>query len=159
MTKVKVQDATKQLSTNAGMLFETVSRARKQAQDTYGALKKISDDLNRTEKQRLEMEAKEALRKQYEAAATYMTGYSTEQVSEIQEAASRAEKERARRGGSRQGRGSGEGGAGRQGCGRGESGAGRTGGENRASSARRGRRAAPGRFAGATASGGPARAV
>ena len=96
MTKVKVQDATKQLSTNAGMLFETVSRARKQAQDTYGALKKISDDLNRTEKQRLEMEAKEALRKQYEAAATYMTGYSTEQVSEIQEAASRAEKERAR---------------------------------------------------------------
>ena len=69
MTKVKVQDATKQLSTNAGMLFETVSRARKQAQDTYGALKKISDDLNRTEKQRLEMEAKEALRKQYEAAA------------------------------------------------------------------------------------------
>lgn len=80
MTKVKVQDATKQLSTNAGMLFETVSRARKQAQDTYGALKKISDDLNRTEKQRLEMEAKEALRKQYEAAATYMTGYSTEQI-------------------------------------------------------------------------------
>ena len=47
MTKVRVQDATKELSTNAGKMLENVSRLRKQSQDVLGSLRKISADFVR----------------------------------------------------------------------------------------------------------------
>ena len=83
MTKVRVQDATKELSTNAGRMLENVSRLRKQSQDVLGSLRKISDGFVREEKERQEREAKEELRKQYEASAQFMTAYSSEQVPEV----------------------------------------------------------------------------
>ena len=83
MTKVRVQDATKELSTNAGRMLENVTRLRKQSQDVLGSLRKISDGFVREEKERQEREAKEELRKQYEASAQFMTAYSSEQVPEI----------------------------------------------------------------------------
>ena len=52
MTKVRVQDATKELSTNAGRMLENVSRLRKQSQDVLGSLRKISDGFVREEKER-----------------------------------------------------------------------------------------------------------
>ncbi len=83
MTKVRVQDATKELSTNAGKMLESVSRLRKQSQDVLSSLRKISDGYVREEKERQEREAKEELRKQYEASAQFMTAYSSEQVPEV----------------------------------------------------------------------------
>ena len=83
MTKVRVQDATKELSANAGRMLENVSRLRKQSQDVLGSLRKISDGFVREEKERQEREAKEELRKQYEASAQFMTAYSSEQVPEV----------------------------------------------------------------------------
>ncbi len=83
MTKVRVQDATKELSTNAGKMLENVTRLRKQSQDVLGSLRKISDGFVREEKERQEREAKEELRKQYEASAQFMTAYSSEQVPEV----------------------------------------------------------------------------
>ena len=83
MTKVRVQDATKELSTNAGRMLENVTRLRKQSQDVLGSLRKISDGFIREEKERQEREAKEELRKQYEASAQFMTAYSSEKVPEI----------------------------------------------------------------------------
>ena len=50
MTKVRVQDATKELSTNAGKMLENVSRLRKQSQDVLGSLRKISADFVREDK-------------------------------------------------------------------------------------------------------------
>ncbi len=83
MSKVRVQDATKELSTNAGKMLENVSRLRKQSQDVLGSLRKISADFVREDKERQEREAKEELRKQYEASAQFMTAYSSEQVPEV----------------------------------------------------------------------------
>ena len=83
MTKVRVQDAAKELSTNAGKMLENVSRLRKQSQDVLGSLRKISADFVREDKERQEREAKEELRKQYEASAQFMTAYSSEQVPEV----------------------------------------------------------------------------
>ena len=83
MTKVRVQDATKELSTNAGKMLENVTRLRKQSQDVLNSLRKVSDGFVREEKERQEREAKEELRKQYEASAQFMTAYSSEQVPEI----------------------------------------------------------------------------
>ena len=79
MTKVRVQDATKELSANAGKMLENVTRLRKQSQDVLSSLRKISDGYVREEKERQEREAKEELRKQYEASAQFMTAYSSEQ--------------------------------------------------------------------------------
>ena len=83
MTKVRVQDATKELSANAGKMLESVTRLRKQSQDVLSSLRKISDGYVREEKERQEREAKEELRKQYEASAQFMTAYSSEQVPEV----------------------------------------------------------------------------
>ncbi len=83
MTKVRVQDATKELSANAGKMLENVTRLRKQSQDVLSSLRKISDGYVREEKERQEREAKEELRKQYEASAQFMTAYSSEQVPEV----------------------------------------------------------------------------
>ncbi len=83
MTKVRVQDATRELSANAGKMLEDVSRLRKQSQEVLSALRKISDDFVREERERQEREAKEALHRQYEAAAQFMTAYSSEQAPEV----------------------------------------------------------------------------
>ena len=64
-------------------MLENVSRLRKQSQDVLGSLRKISADFVREDKERQEREAKEELRKQYEASAQFMTAYSSEQVPEV----------------------------------------------------------------------------
>ena len=86
MTKVRVQDATKELSANTGRMLENVTRMRKQSQDMLSALRRISDGFIREERERQEREAKEELRKQYEASAQFMTAYSSEQVPDIPQA-------------------------------------------------------------------------
>ena len=47
MTKVRVQDATRELSTNAGRMLESISQMRKKTQDMLGNLRKISGDFAR----------------------------------------------------------------------------------------------------------------
>ena len=83
MTKVRVQDVTKELSANAGKMLDSVTRMRKRSQDMLNSLRKISDGFVREEKERQEREAKEELRRQYEASASFMTAYSSEQVPDI----------------------------------------------------------------------------
>ena len=68
---------------NTGKMLENVTRLRKQSQEVLNSLRKISDGFVREEKERQEREAKEELRKQYEASAQFMTAYSSEQVPEI----------------------------------------------------------------------------
>ena len=53
MAKVKVQDATKEVASNAGRLLETVSKSRKQAQDALRALKALEDKLTARSEERL----------------------------------------------------------------------------------------------------------
>ena len=83
MTKVRVQDITKELSANTGKMLENVTRMRKQSQDMLNSLRRISDGFIREEKERQEREAKEELQRQYAASASFMTAYSSEQVPEI----------------------------------------------------------------------------
>ena len=83
MSKIRVQDATKELSTNAGRMLENVSRLRKQSQDVLSSLRKISDGIAKDVRDREEREAREKLQKQYEAAAQFMNAYSSEQAPEI----------------------------------------------------------------------------
>ncbi len=85
MTKVRVQDVTKELSANTGKMLENMTHMRKQSQELLSSLRRISDGFVREERERLEREAKEELRKQYEASAQFMTAYSSEQVPEIPE--------------------------------------------------------------------------
>ncbi len=86
MTKVRVQDVTKELSANTGRMLENVTRMCKQSQEMLSALRRISDGFVREERERQEREAKEELRKQYEASAQFMTAYSSEQVPDIPDA-------------------------------------------------------------------------
>ena len=44
MTKVRVQDATKELSIGTGRLLDSVSRSRKQVQDVLQQLKRLKND-------------------------------------------------------------------------------------------------------------------
>ena len=61
MAKVKVQDATKEVASNAGRLLETVSESRrKQAQDALRALKALEDKLTASETQKQEEKRKDA---------------------------------------------------------------------------------------------------
>ena len=83
MAKVRVQDATRELSAKAGKVLDDVSRLRKQSQEVFGSLRKISDGFVREERERQEREAKEELQKQYEAAAQFMTAYSSQQAPEV----------------------------------------------------------------------------
>ena len=62
MTKVRVQDVTKELSANTGRMLENVTRMRKQSQEMLSALRRISDGFIREERERQEREAKEELR-------------------------------------------------------------------------------------------------
>ena len=73
MTKVRVQDVTKELSVQAGTMLENVTRMRKQSQEMLNSLRRISEGFAREEKERQEREAREELRKQYEASAQFMT--------------------------------------------------------------------------------------
>ena len=83
MAKVRVQDATKELSANADRLLNDVTRLRKQTQGVLDSLRRASESFARAERERQEREAKEELRKQYEDSAQFMTAYSSEQVPEI----------------------------------------------------------------------------
>ncbi|MBR0367834.1 MAG: hypothetical protein IJH86_05510, partial [Clostridia bacterium] len=83
MTKVRVQDVTRELSANTGRMLENVTRMRKQSLEMLNSLRRISEGFVREEKERKEREAKEALSKQYAASATFMTAYSSEQVPDI----------------------------------------------------------------------------
>ena len=83
MAKVRVQDATRELSAKAGKVLDDVSRLRKQSQDVLDSLRKISDGFVREERERQERAAKEELQKQYEAAAQFMTAYSSQQAPEV----------------------------------------------------------------------------
>ena len=83
MAKVRVQDATKELSVNTGKMLDNFTRMRKQSQGLLDSLKKASDEFVRQEREQKEREEKEALRKQYEDSATFMTAYSSEQVPEV----------------------------------------------------------------------------
>ncbi len=83
MTKVRVQDATKELSTNTGKMLESITQMRKKTQDMLGNLRKISGDFAREAQESREREAKEEQRKRYEADAQFMNAYSSEQVPEV----------------------------------------------------------------------------
>ncbi|MBR6220781.1 MAG: hypothetical protein IKQ80_09460, partial [Clostridia bacterium] len=83
MTKVRVQDVTKELSANTGKMLENVTRMRKQSQEMLNALRRISEGFVREERERQEREAREELIKQYAASAQFMTAYSSEQVPDI----------------------------------------------------------------------------
>ncbi len=80
MTKVRVQDATKEISTGAGRLLESVGKSKRQVQDILLSLRRSSDEVNRQQRAQAEQEKREALSRQYEEAASFMTAYSTEQV-------------------------------------------------------------------------------
>ena len=83
MAKVRVQDATRELSAKAGKVLDDVSRLRKQSQEVLGSLRRISDSFVREERERQERAAREELQKQYEAAAQFMTAYSSQQAPEV----------------------------------------------------------------------------
>ena len=83
MTKVRVQDATKELSTNTGKMLESITQMRKKTQDMLGNLRRISGDFAREAQEVKDREAKEEQRKRYEADAQFMNAYSSEQVPEV----------------------------------------------------------------------------
>ena len=83
MAKVRVQDATRELSAHASKVLDDVARLRKQSQEVLGSLRKISDGFVREERERQERAAREELQKQYEAAAQFMTAYSSQQAPEV----------------------------------------------------------------------------
>ena len=83
MAKVRVQDATKELSTNTGKMLESITQMRKKTQDMLGNLRKISGDYAREAQEARDREAKEEQRKRYEADAQFMNAYSSEQVPEV----------------------------------------------------------------------------
>ena len=67
MTKVRVQDATKELSTNTGKMLESITQMRKKTQDMLGNLRKISGEFAREAQENAEREAREEQKKRYEA--------------------------------------------------------------------------------------------
>ena len=83
MAKVRVQDATKELSTNTGKMLESITQMRKKTQDMLGNLRRISGDFAREAQEVKDREAKEEQRKRYEADAQFMNAYSSEQVPEV----------------------------------------------------------------------------
>ena len=54
MTKVRVQDVTRELSANTGKMLENVTRMRKQSQEMLNSLRRISDGFAREERERQE---------------------------------------------------------------------------------------------------------
>ena len=82
MTKVRVQDATKELSIGTGRLLDSVSRSRKQVQDVLQQLKRLKNDAAQKENEQKELQAREELKRQQEQAAAFVSGYSSEQMAE-----------------------------------------------------------------------------
>ena len=89
MTKVRVQDATKELSTNVSKLIEDISRMHRQAQDVLGTLRKNRDEYAQKEHERQQQEKQEQ-------AAAQMSAYSTELKDEMPKAEAPAAPEAAR---------------------------------------------------------------
>ena len=83
MAKVRVQDATKELSTNAGRMLDSVSQMRKKTQDMLGSLRKISGEFAREAQETAERAAREEQQKRYAAEAQFMNAYSSEQVPDV----------------------------------------------------------------------------
>ena len=82
MTKVRVQDATKELSIGTGRLLDSVSRSRKQVQDVLQQLKRLKNDAAQKENEQKELQAREELKRQQEQAAAFVSGCSSEQMAE-----------------------------------------------------------------------------
>jgi len=93
MTKVRVQDATKELSTNVSKLIEDISRMHKQAQDVLGTLRKSKDEYAQKEHERQQLEKQEELRSQQ---GTQMSAYSSELKDEVHKEAAPAAPEAAK---------------------------------------------------------------
>ena len=68
MTKVRVQDATKELSVNAGRMLESVTQMRKRTQEMLDRLRRTADDFARKAQDERDREAREEQQKRYEAA-------------------------------------------------------------------------------------------
>ena len=83
MTKVKVQDAMKDLNAKVSTVLGRVSDLTKKSQDMLASLKKTSDGFVKQEKDRQEQAAKEAQKKLYAESAQFMNAYSSDQVPEI----------------------------------------------------------------------------
>jgi len=81
--------ATKELSVNAASLLENVTRSRKQAQETLGALKRMNDELLKAERERKEAQEREELQKKYEAAVKSIAD-AEQQAAEAKEAQKKA---------------------------------------------------------------------
>jgi len=60
MSKVRVQDATKELSSSVGQLYETVSKSRKRALEALNSLKKLEESARQKER---ELKAQEEAKK------------------------------------------------------------------------------------------------
>ena len=93
MTKVRVQDATKELSTNVSKLIEDISRMHKQAQDVLGTLRKSKDEYAQKEHERQQLEKQEELKNQQ---GSQMSAYSTELKDEVHKEAAPAAPEAAK---------------------------------------------------------------
>ena len=78
MTKVRVQDATRELNASVSSVYEAVSKSRKQAQDALNALRKTEETLRAAERELQEQREREELKRQQEAAAAFLTAYSAE---------------------------------------------------------------------------------
>ena len=80
--KVRVQDATKELTAGVGRVYDTVSRSRKQALETLNSLKKLEEAARQKVREAQEQQQKEELKRQQEAAAAFMNAYSSDSVAE-----------------------------------------------------------------------------
>ncbi len=80
MSKVRVQDRTKELSAGVGKVYDSISKTRRQAQDVLSSLKKLEEAARQKERALQEQQEKEEMKRQQEAAAAFMTAYSTEAV-------------------------------------------------------------------------------
>ena len=93
MTKVRVQDATKELSTNVSKLIDDISRMHKQAADVLGTLRKNRDEYAQKEHERQQLEKQDELRKEQGAQ---MSAYSSDLKDEVHTDAAPAATEAAR---------------------------------------------------------------
>ncbi len=82
MAKVRVQDATKELSANVGQLYDSVSKAHKRALEMLNSLKKLEETAKQKE---LERKAQEEA-KQHDAAAALTGGAYTAEPPVVAEA-------------------------------------------------------------------------
>ncbi len=82
MAKVKVQDATKEVASNAGRLLDTVSKSRKQAQEALRALRQLEEKLTASETQKQEEKRKDARVE----APVFMNAFSSDQFAAQHEA-------------------------------------------------------------------------